>query len=119
MSLLVIAFGDNDFYCALSALAEHINQDVGEDAIKAMDKDGSLNDRLTEMFRCMCVLHQTRWDMYADYGSPEEEAKSAAQYTTGDYYQIMNAQVVESHSHEWDNSETLIVDLSNKQWNVV
>ncbi|APC46068.1 hypothetical protein HYP06_gp036 [Vibrio phage vB_VspP_pVa5] len=119
MSFLVINFGDNDFYNALSGLAEHVIQDVGEEAIKAMDKDGSLDDRLTEMFRCMCVLHQTRWDMYANYGTPAEEAKRAALYLSGDYYQIKDAKIVESHDYEWNNSETLIVDLTNSQWNVV
>ncbi|AUG88403.1 hypothetical protein PQC39_gp039 [Vibrio phage Vp_R1] len=120
MSALVITFGDNDFGCSLMKLGDWVlEQGITKEVIEEMIKRKELNPILTKAFRSMCVLEQNRFDMYVRWESKGETLSEMDNYLNGDYYQITNAKLVEDYTLEWDNSETLIVDLTNKQVHLV
>lgn len=112
---LIIRFGDNDFGTALTALGAYLLREVPLEALEKLETEGSINTVLTEMFRSHCILEQMRWDMYSGWGSIEEYLEDIDMYKKGSYYKIVNAELHDSYSTDWDNGETLTVDYETEQ----
>ncbi|WPH64700.1 hypothetical protein [Vibrio phage vB_VpaP_SJSY21] len=120
MSSLVIKFGDNDFGCSLLKLGEWVLEEgLTAEVLNQMSKRGEINEILTRAFRSCCILYQNRFDMYVNWERDGETISDMDRYAKGDYYKITNARVVNEYPLDWENGETLVVDLTNKQVHVI
>lgn len=115
--ILVVRFSDNDFGNSLVALGRHLLDEVGEDVVKDIYERNheELNEILTRLFRSILVLHQTRLDMFCRWYTKEKLFVEIDEYLNRDYYKITNTEFVNTYEHEYDNSETLVVDFINSQ----
>lgn len=116
--VLKIEFGDNDFGCSLLALGDVIIEHIPLKSILLMYGEGALDEILTELFRACCCINQHRFDMYGYHGK-KQILDDMSEYKTRDYFKITNATLHDNFEVEWDNGETLVVDMLNKQVHIM
>ncbi len=70
---------------------------------------------MTRLFRASLVLYSNRFDMYCEWQTKEELFSKMDEYLNRDYYVLNDTEFILTYEHEYDNSETLVVDFINNQ----
>ena len=125
MRYLIIEFNDNDFGQALVELGRYLtNYEFNRGKklsyiIGNIDSDGRLSDTIGLLFRSMLCLHCQRFDLYGrvnyNYISLAERYK---RFMEDDYFNI-KARIDDKDIDEWNNGESLVIDIEKNTFKVI